>query len=124
MMERFLTADPSSECCFFIWTTELIALVNEMIVAELTVVPLGEGTSISRFVKRAIDVLRERGVRSVPGAMGTVLEVHSLDELFAAAKAAHEAVFKVGAMRVVTTLRFDERRDKEMTMRSKLEVIS
>jgi len=75
-------------------------------------------------VKRAIDVLRERGVKSVPGAMGTVLEVPSLDELFAAAKAAHEAVFKAGAMRVVTTLRFDERRDKEMTMRSKLEAIS
>jgi uncharacterized protein (TIGR00106 family) len=95
-----------------------------MIVAELTVEPLGEGTSISGFVKRAIDALREMGVKSVPGAMGTVLEVHSLDELFAAAKAAHEAVFKAGVKRVVTTLRFDERRDKEMTMQSKLEAIA
>ena len=95
----------------------------KMIVAELSVVPFGEGTSISNFVRKAVDALRDMGVKSVPGAMGTIVETDSLDDLFASAKAAHEAVFKAGAKRVVTTIRLDDRRDKEITIQSKLDAI-
>ncbi len=95
-----------------------------MIVAELSVEPIGEGTSISRFVKEALEALRRSGVKHVPNAMGTVIEANSLDELFAATKAAHEAVFRAGARRVVTTLRLDDRRDKAITIQSKLDAVA
>ena len=94
-----------------------------MIVAELSVVPLGEGTSVSKYVKEAVDALKKEGLKLAPGAMGTTVEAKSLDELFAATKMAHEAVFKAGARRVVTTLRIDDRRDKESSIESKMKAI-
>ncbi len=93
------------------------------VVAELSVVPLGVGPSVSKYVKEALKELRSSGVRVEPGAMGTIIEADDMDKLLEAVKRAHEAVFRAGAIRVVTTLRIDDRRDKELSIESKLAAI-
>ncbi len=94
-----------------------------MVVGEVKVIPLGEGVSVSRFVRAAIEALRQAGVKVIPGAMSTVIEAGSIEEVFQAVKLAHEAVFKEGAKRVVTSVVVDDRRDKPATVESKLKAI-
>lgn len=95
-----------------------------MIIAELSIVPIGSGTSVSKHVRIAIKALEGRGVRVIPGPMSTVLECKDIDLLFKAVKAAHRAVLAGGAVRVVTTLKIDDRTDKEASVDSKLRAIT
>ena len=48
------------------------------------------------------------------------METENLDELFEALKVAHEAVFRDGVNRVVTSVKIDDRRDREKTMDDKV----
>lgn len=91
------------------------------IVAELTVVPLGTGSaSLSAWVAAVEKVLKEfPRLKSMLTPMSTILE-GDMDEVIEAIKAMHEAPFRMGAMRVSTTLRIDDRRDKPVTMAGKL----
>ena len=79
------------------------------IVAELTVVPLGTGSaSLSAWVAAVEKVLKEfPRLKSMLTPMSTILE-GDMDEVIEAIKAMHEAPFRMGAMRVSTTLRIDD----------------
>jgi uncharacterized protein (TIGR00106 family) len=91
-----------------------------MIVAEVTVSVLGEGTSIGPFVRVAAERLKQSGLKTLSGPNSTSVEAASIDEILDAVKAAHLAVVGMGAKRVVTTLKIDDRRDKSATMETKL----
>jgi uncharacterized protein (TIGR00106 family) len=91
------------------------------VVAEISVVPLGTGNpGVSEFVAACMDVLAKRkniSYRLTP--MGTILE-GPLDEILAVTREMHEAPFLKGALRVATTLKIDDRRDKALSMEGKL----
>ena len=91
-----------------------------MIVAEVSVSVLGEGTSISRFVRVAVEQLEHSGLRTISGPNCTSIEASNIDEILSAVKAAHLAVVDAGAKRVVTNLKIDDRRDKPATMETKM----
>ncbi len=94
-----------------------------MVVAEVSVVPLGVGTSTSSVVAEAVRSLEGLpGVRWELHAMGTVVEGPP-EAVWEAARRMHEAAFKAGAQRVLTTLRLDDRRDKEASMESKVRAV-
>ena len=95
-----------------------------MIVAEVTVSVLGEGSSIGRFVRVAVDALKKSGLKTVSGPNSTSIEAATVEEVLDAVKAAHLAVVETGAKRVVTTLKIDDRRDKPATMETKLKAIT
>jgi len=94
-----------------------------MIIAQLTIIPIGEGNSVSKYVKTVIKSLEESGVKFQSNAMSTVIEAEDLKTLFEVVGKAHDAVLKMGAKRVITELNIDDRRDKEATIESKLEAI-
>lgn len=95
-----------------------------MIVAEVSVTVLGEGSSIGRFVRVAVDALKKSGLKTISGPNGTSIEAVSIDEILDAVRAAHMAVVDMGAKRVVTTLKIDDRRDKPATMETKLRAVN
>jgi len=88
-------------------------------IAQLSVYPIGEGTSLSRFVKKGVSVIESSGYKYEIGGMGTTIEVPSLDALFNLVKQVHSAQVAEGAYRVVIDLKVDDRRDKEATIESK-----
>ena len=94
-----------------------------MIIADVSVAPVGVGTSLSSYVKHAHAAIKAANVKYYAGPMGTSFEAEDLDQLFAIVKAAHEAVLKAGAPRVLTTLKIDDRRDKEAHMDHKVKSI-
>ncbi len=89
--------------------------------AQLSVFPIGEGTSLSRFVKKGVSVIEKSGYTYEVGGMGTTIEVPDLDALFQLVKQVHEAHVTEGASRVIIDLKVDDRRDKQATIRSKRE---
>jgi len=95
------------------------------VVAEVTVVPLGTGSaSLSAWVADVEKVLKGfPRLKSLLTPMSTILE-GDLDEVIEAVKAMHEAPFRLGALRVSTTLRIDDRRDRPLTMAGKLEAVN
>ncbi len=88
-------------------------------IASLSVYPLGEGTSLGRFVKKGVSVVAESGYTYEVGGMSTTIEVPDLDALFELVKKVHAAHLAEGAKRVVIELKVDDRRDKTATIASK-----
>jgi uncharacterized protein (TIGR00106 family) len=85
-----------------------------MIIAEVSIFPLGTGTpSVSEYVKVAIRELEASGLKCTPGPMGTTIEAETSDEAYAAIARAQAAVFELGAGRAYTVIKMDERRDVE-----------
>jgi uncharacterized protein (TIGR00106 family) len=99
--------------------------MSTKIIAEITTYPVGEGTSLSKFVKEAArEIDTYEGIRVLHHPMGTVIESDSLDVVLDVTKRAHEAILKTGALRIVTQLRIDDRRDKSRKMEDKVAAIS
>ena len=91
-----------------------------MIIAQLSIAPLGKGTSVSNYVKIVTEILKKEQVKFQTNAMATVIEIQDLATLFHVVQKAHLAVAAAGAERIITELKIDDRRDKEATMKSKL----
>jgi len=88
-------------------------------VMEISVIPLGtSSTSVSPFVADCVKVLEEEGLKYEVTPMGTQVE-GDLEALFEVARKMHEAPFRRGAFRVVTTLKIDDRRDKPLSLEGK-----
>ena len=95
-----------------------------VVVVELSIVPIGSGPSVSRLIGEAVRELKRWRVKYHLTPMSTVYEASSVEEAFKVAKAAHEAVFKAGAIRLVTTVKVDDRRDVERKhMEEKVEAV-
>ncbi len=88
-------------------------------IAQMSVYPIGEGTSLSRFVKKGVKVIEESGYTYEVGGMATTVEVPDLDALFDLVKKVHAAHVAEGAQRIVIDLKVDDRRDKKATIASK-----
>jgi uncharacterized protein (TIGR00106 family) len=93
-----------------------------VIVAEISIVPLGVGTSVSKYVKACLEVIKKRGLRAETSAMCTIVETKTLEELFEVVKEAHKAVLELDAKRV-TRIAIDDRKDKDVTIATKLEAL-
>lgn len=91
-----------------------------MIVAEISVVPIGEGTSVGKYVRLAVKEIKESGVKYHVSPMGTCFETKTLEDALEIAARAHRAVASAGAKRIVTTLKIDERLDTEHSMEKKV----
>jgi uncharacterized protein (TIGR00106 family) len=92
-----------------------------MAIVEVSVVPLGTKTpSVSQYVAWAIKVLeKERGIKYEITAMGTIIQ-GDLDRILAVVLRMHEGTFGDGVVRVLTTVKIDDRRDKAQTMGQKV----
>lgn len=88
---------------------------------ELSIIPVGEGTSVSSILAHAIRELENMKVKYELTPMCTVFEARSVEEALKIVGAAHEAVFKHGTKRVITIVKIDDRRDVERSMKNKVE---
>ena len=93
-------------------------------IAQMSVYPLGESTSLSRFVKKGIEVIEKSGYTYEVGGMATTVETPGLDELFELIKQVHSAHVEEGAQRIIIDLKVDDRRDKKATIKSKRNAVT
>jgi len=89
------------------------------VIADLCVVPIGVGVSVSKYVAACEKVLTEAGLKTRLHAYGTNIE-GEWQAVFDAVKRCHETIHEMGAPRVSSTLRFGTRTDRPQTIEDKL----
>jgi len=91
------------------------------VMVEITVVPVGTATpSVGAIIAEAVRVLADYPqIEHDLSAMGTTL-VGEMSDVLAACGAMHNAVLAAGASRCYTTIKIDQRTDKESTTESKV----
>ncbi len=92
------------------------------VIADLCVVPLGVGVSVSEYVAACEKVLKDAGLKTSLHAYGTNIE-GEWDDVFAAIKKCHEVIHQMGAPRITTTLKFGTRTDRAQTMEDKVQSV-
>ena len=93
------------------------------LMAAISISPVGEGPSVSRFVAAALRVLQKQDrVAYQLGPMFTTL-LGEPEDVFRLIREMQEAVFREGAVRVSTVIKMDERRDKDLTFDGKVNAV-
>ena len=92
------------------------------VLVDVSVVPLGVGVSVSKYVVACHRVFAEAGLGTKLHAYGTNLE-GEWDQVFAAIKQCHETVHEMGAPRVSTVIKVGTRTDREQTLTDKVESV-
>jgi uncharacterized protein (TIGR00106 family) len=95
-----------------------------MATLEISILPVGtKSTSLSDYVAGAVKIAqKEPGVKYELTAMGTIIE-GDIEQLFKLAAKMHRSAFDAGALRVATTIKIDERRDKPLTIAGKIKSV-
>ncbi len=95
-----------------------------MAMIAISVVPVGTGSpSVSEYVAGAIKILQnEPGIKYKLTSMNTIIE-GDLNKLLKLAQRMHRSAFNAGALRVVTSIKIDERRDKPLTIDGKIKAV-
>jgi uncharacterized protein (TIGR00106 family) len=91
-----------------------------MIVAEFSAIPMGTGTSASKYVLAIYEILRESGVKFVPSPMSTAIETNSFEQLFEVIEKANKKLAEMGVQRIITSVHIDYRLDEDISIESKL----
>ncbi len=93
------------------------------VIADLCVVPLGVGVSLSEYIAECQQVLGQFEVKIHMHAYGTNVE-GEWDEVFSAIKACHEKLHDMEVPRVSTTLKFGTRIDKIQSIEDKIRSVT
>jgi len=89
------------------------------VIADLCLVPLGVGVSLSPYVAACERVLKEAGLDIRLHAYGTNIE-GEWEAVLAAIRRCHEVVHEMGAPRISTTLKIGTRTDRVQSMDAKV----
>lgn len=95
-----------------------------MAVVDVTIIPVGTpSASLSEFVAGCVKVLQEaKGISYQLTSMSTIIE-GELGLVMELVRKMHEQPFLSGAVRVITTVRIDDRRDNKLTMTGKVAAV-
>jgi len=89
------------------------------VIADLCVIPIGIGTSVSKEIAICERILAEAGLKTKLHAYGTNIE-GEWDAVFAAVKRCHEELHRTGVPRISTSMKFGTRIDKPQAMEDKI----
>ena len=89
------------------------------VIVDFTVVPVGTGVSLSRYVAEVERVLRDAGLHHELHANGTNVE-GEWDAVMAALRACHERLHAMGVPRIHTDIKLGTRADRDQRMADKV----
>ena len=89
------------------------------VIADIAIIPIGVGVSLSKYIAACERVLIEAGLEPSLHANGTNVE-GDWDLVMGAIKACHEQLHEMGVPRIATNLRLGTRIDREPSMDAKL----
>jgi len=92
------------------------------VIADICIVPIGVGVSVSSYVAAAQVIFQEAGLNPQLHSYGTNVE-GDYDLVFAAFKKCHETIHDMGAPRISSTIKFGTRIDREQTMDDKVKSV-
>lgn len=93
------------------------------VIVDLSVVPIGVGVSLSKYVASCMRVLEEAGLDHELHANGTNI-AGEWNEVFMAIRRCHEVVHEMGAPRITTVIKLGTRSDRHQPMGEKVESVA
>ena len=88
-------------------------------IADITLVPIGVGASLSEYIATCERIFEGHGLTTQLHANGTNVE-GEWEKVFKALEDCHEAVHKMGAPRIHTSIQVGTRIDRDQTMADKV----
>jgi uncharacterized protein (TIGR00106 family) len=92
------------------------------VIAEFSVIPIGVGVSLSKYVAVCEEVLQERAIKHQLHANGTNLE-GEWGEVMPAIYECIERIHSLGVPRISTSIKIGTRTDREQTMAQKIDSV-
>lgn len=89
------------------------------VLADVSIIPLGAGVSLSPFIAACERVFTEAGLEPRLHAFGTNVE-GEWAKVMAAVRRCHEVVHGMGAPRVSTTVKLSTRVDRDQSLETKV----
>jgi len=86
--------------------------------AELQVIPLGQGVSVRKEIRRVVELLQRHDFIVETHASGTNIE-GELTDILAVLEQIHETLHAEGSVRLVSLLKLETRTDKTPTLAGK-----
>jgi uncharacterized protein (TIGR00106 family) len=99
------------------WNGQICTEDEEML-AEFSVVPIGKGESVSKYVAECMKIVEASGIAYKINPMGTVLE-GDYDLVMAVIRKCHMRVMEL-CPRVATTVRIDDRKGVQNALEKKI----
>ena len=92
-----------------------------MPIFEVSVVPTGTGEpGVSRYVRRAVEIIRASGLEYQVNPMGTCIQ-GDWNKVLSTIRQIHDEYERLGCKRIYTTIKVDDRRDKPSSMQHKVD---
>jgi uncharacterized protein (TIGR00106 family) len=92
------------------------------VIADIAIIPIGVGVSLSKYIAACERVLIEAGLEPDLHANGTNIE-GEWELVFVALKRCHEILHEMGAPRVSTNMRIGTRVDRPQSMQDKIDSV-
>ena len=92
------------------------------VIAEFTIIPIGVGVSLSKYVAACEQILEKSGLSYELHANGTNLE-GEWDEVMDAIKTCHERLHEMGVPRISTVIKIGTRTDRAQKMAEKIDSV-
>ena len=89
------------------------------VLADISIIPIGVGSSLSQYVAACERLLRDAGLNPKLHAFGTEVE-GDWDAVLNAVRRCHEVVHDMGAPRVHATLKLSTRTDRDQSLDDKI----
>ncbi len=93
------------------------------VLVDVSIVPIGVGVSLSRYVAACERVFRDAGLHTALHAFGTNIE-GEWDEVFGAIRRCHDVLHEMGAPRVSASLRIGTRTDRAQSLEDKVRSVA
>ena len=87
--------------------------------ADISIIPIGVGVSLSKYVVACERVFREAGLDARLHAFGTEVE-GDWDTVMAAVRRCHDVVHEMGAPRISSTVKLSTRTDRKQSLADKV----
>jgi uncharacterized protein (TIGR00106 family) len=91
-------------------------------IAEFTIIPIGVGVSLSKYVAACEQILEGSGLSYELHANGTNLE-GDWEDVMRAIKICHEKLHEMGVPRISTVIKIGTRTDRAQNMQDKIESV-
>ena len=92
------------------------------VLADISIIPLGGGESLSPYIAACLRVFTEAGLEPRLHAFGTNVE-GEWTQVMDAGRRCHEVVHEMGAPRVSATVKLSTRADRNQSLQEKVESV-
>ena len=92
------------------------------LIADISIIPLGVGLSLSKYVAECEKVFSDSGLKHKLHANGTNVE-GDWDDIMGALKQCHDTLHEMGVPRIATNVRLGTRMDRESSMDAKVQSV-